>query len=66
MFTKVDKTDMKKNFTVLHSPITLFPSEYPRKEFNYALEIQNHFNQLIFSISRDYDFLVRSLKEYTI
>lgn len=63
MFTNIDKVDPKKNFTVLHSPITLFPSEYPLKEFNYAFGIQNHFNQLIYAVSRDHEFLFSSLKE---
>jgi len=45
-------------------PVTLLPSKFPAKEFNYALELQRHFNDLIYLISKDFEFLKESLKEY--
>lgn len=44
-------------------PVTLHPSEFPSNEFQFAISIQNIFNQLIFNISNDYDFLKETLKK---
>lgn len=62
MFTTMDQ-DLKKNVNVFHSPITLFPSKFPEKEFNYAKNLQNHFNKLIYNAANDYDFLKSTLNE---
>lgn len=43
-------------------PVTLYPTQIPTKEFNYAFAIQKDFNKLIFSISNDYSFLKEALK----
>ena len=56
------------NERVLHDlasplPVTLLPSKFPEKEFNYALELQKHFQELIYLISKDFEFLKESLKE---
>ena len=42
---------------------TLLPSPFPRKEYAYALQIQELWNKLILKVSNDYDFLNESLKE---
>ena len=44
-------------------PVTLMPSKFSAKEFNFALELQKHFNELIYLISKDFEFLKESLKE---
>lgn len=69
MFDKLhikNENDMFKNYKCIHSPVTLMPSIYPRSEFEYAFNLQNSFNQLIFSVSNDYEFLKDSLKKYFI
>jgi hypothetical protein len=44
-------------------PVTLLPSKFPEKEYNFALELQKHFQELIYLISKDFEFLKESLKE---
>ena len=44
-------------------PVTLFPTKFPRKQFELAIGIQESFNQLIHLISQDYDFLKEVLKK---
>ena len=69
MFDKLhikNENDMFKNYKCIHSPVTLMPSIYPRSEFEYDFNLQNSFNQLIFSVSNDYEFLKESLKKYFI
>ena len=44
-------------------PVTLFPTRYPRNEFDYAMKIQNDFNILVNSVANDYNLLRDSLKE---
>jgi hypothetical protein len=51
---------MNKNFKVVHSPIALFPTVFPKKEFDYAMEIQESFNQLIYLLSFNHDFLSKA------
>lgn len=66
----LDKTSIQKDseifksFRTIHSPVTLFPSVYPLNEFKYATDIQNSFNELIYHVSNDYDFLKDSFKKY--
>lgn len=43
-------------------PVTLMPTKFPAKEFQYALDIQNDFNKLIFNISNNHEFLKSTLK----
>ena len=67
MFDKLNsenESNMIKSFRVVHSPVTLLPSIYPQNEFDYATNIQNCFNELIYSISNDYEFLKKSYKKY--
>jgi hypothetical protein len=49
--------DQRKNYKAVHSPIALLPTLYPRHEFEYAMSIQNKFNELIYLISLDYEYL---------
>lgn len=59
-------SDVSKSFRAIHSPVALFPSVYPLDEFNTASLIQNSFNQLIYQISNDYEFLKESFKKYNL
>ncbi|VDN52627.1 unnamed protein product [Dracunculus medinensis] len=45
------------------APFTLFPTPFPRKLFEKALEMQQAMNLLYFRISWDYEFLVESHRE---
>ena len=49
--------------SALPLPVTLFPTQYPDKEFLFATSIQNHFNELIYTISNDYEFLRDTLEK---
>jgi hypothetical protein len=66
LFPSSSEEDARKTTTVHHSPVTLFPSKFPRKDFEYAMSIQNDFNLLIYLISQDYGFLRECLKKYLI
>lgn len=44
-------------------PVTLFPTRFPRNEFDYAMKIQNDFNILVNSVANDYNLLRDSLKD---
>ncbi|XP_023333170.1 glutathione synthetase isoform X2 [Eurytemora carolleeae] len=44
------------------APFVLFPSPFPRKEFNKAIEIQTILNELMHKVAHDDDFLRESLK----
>lgn len=48
--------------SALPLPVTLFPTQYPNEQFQFALSIQNHFNELIYTISNDYEFLRDTLE----
>lgn len=43
-------------------PVTLFPTKFPKKQFDYAKEIQVHLNDLVHNISNDHEFLEKTLK----
>ena len=58
-----DENEMQKNSRVFHLPFTLMPSVYPKHELDYAFELQNSFNELIFSLSNDYEFLKETFKK---
>ncbi len=61
-----EKNGYQRQDTSYPLPVTLFPTKLPAKEFNYACNIQKDFNQLIFSISKDYEFLKKTLKKLVI
>jgi len=43
--------------------VTLFPTKFPSVEYNYAVQMQTDYNELVLGISNDYEFLRDSLKE---
>lgn len=63
IFFKPDKNiNEKSNDLAFHLPVTLFPTYFPRKEFEYAQNVQKIFQKLIFNISKDHDFLRKTLQ----
>lgn len=57
----------KNNFSpdsVIFAPFTLFPSSYPKAEFEKAVEIQPLLNELTHKVAHDYEFLFNTLKKY--
>lgn len=53
---------MKKNFKVIYSPIALFPTLFPKKEFDYAMNVQENFNKLIYLVSLNHEFLIKAYR----
>ncbi|CAG8688162.1 24243_t:CDS:10 [Cetraspora pellucida] len=49
--------------TVVHAPISLFPSPFPKKEFELALELQPIFNLLFHKLSRDHELIEKVVGE---
>jgi hypothetical protein len=49
---------------VVSAPISLFPSPFPRRWYNWAVNIQPLFNILVDKISQDETFLISSLGRY--
>jgi len=49
--------------TLQFAPFALFPSPFPRKEFQNACDIQIILNMLIHRVAHDYDFLKETLQE---
>lgn len=47
-------------------PFTLFPSVFPRAEFQKAIAIQPALNELTHHVSNDHDFLYSCLEKYLI
>ncbi|XP_012228885.1 glutathione synthetase-like [Linepithema humile] len=47
------------------APFALFPSPFPREEFQNACDIQIILNNLIHKVAHDYDFLKETLQEIT-
>ena len=63
IFFKQDNTlNQKTNDLALNLPVTLFPTIFPKSEFQFAQTIQNDFQELIFNMSKDYEFLKDTLK----
>eukprot|EP00092_Neocalanus_flemingeri_P041729 GFUD01045450.1.p1 GENE.GFUD01045450.1~~GFUD01045450.1.p1 ORF type:complete len:481 (+),score=147.92 GFUD01045450.1:73-1515(+) len=55
----------KDNFDrdALHfAPFVLFPTPFPRDEYNKAVELQTVLNELMHKVAHDYDFLKETLK----
>ncbi|ODV98155.1 hypothetical protein PACTADRAFT_47959, partial [Pachysolen tannophilus NRRL Y-2460] len=42
-----------KSHSVIHAPVTLFPTPFPKKEFNKAIEVQKLFNVLYVNAVKD-------------
>lgn len=63
IFFKPEKNiNQTSNDVAFHLPVTLFPTNFPKPEFDYAQNVQKIFQKLIFNISNDYDFLKKTLK----
>lgn len=58
-----NENEMQKNSRVFHLPFTLMPSTYPRHELDFAFDLQTKFNELIFSLSNDFEFLKETFKK---
>ncbi|CAF0925902.1 unnamed protein product [Brachionus calyciflorus] len=61
-FRPSENINERSNDLANQLPVTLFPTIYPRSEFQYALSIQTEFQKMIFQISQDYNFLKEALK----
>ena len=46
----------------IHAPFTLFPSYFPKSEFDFVVSIQPHINMLMHRLSQDYNFICDSLQ----
>jgi glutathione synthase len=51
------------NSFVMHAPISLFPSPFPRKTYYEAIELQPLFNFLFHKLSQDHEFITHVVKE---
>lgn len=60
---KNNDSEQQSHDLALALPVTLHPTKFPAKEFQFALSIQDNFNELIYNISQDYEFLKETLKE---
>ena len=49
-----------------HAPVTLFPSPYPRKNWEHALEVQRIYNLLYARVSNDTEWLGGVINEFHI
>jgi hypothetical protein len=49
---------------LVHAPLTLLPSPFPRQAFSQAIELAPLFNRLIDRVSQDADFLQQALARY--
>lgn len=61
MTKKKDDPDFSK---ISFLSFAMLPSPTPRKEFDFACELQKEWNKLLNECSNDYDFLYESLKGY--
>ena len=50
--------------SVNQPPTTLFPSPFPKRAYEEAIEVQRDFQRLYFRASCDYDFIRESLKKW--
>lgn len=51
-------------FTAQHAPFSLFPTPYPRRNYEQALELQPLFNMLKHKVSQDTAFIESTFSEY--
>jgi len=56
-----DQNSIKTHDTAYPAPVTLFPTKFPKKQFDFAIEIQKYFNELVHDISNDTAFLKEML-----
>ena len=48
---------------LVHAPVALFPSPFPKDQFETAYRLQPLFNQLVESVASSSDFLLETLEE---
>lgn len=58
-----DQNSIKTHNSAYPVPVTLFPTQFPKKQFDFAIEIQKHFNELVHNISNDSQFLKETLNK---
>ncbi|RIA86206.1 glutathione synthase [Glomus cerebriforme] len=58
-------TNLSNNSFVMHAPVSLFPSPFPRKTYDEAIELQPAFNLLFHRLSQDFEFITHAIKEIT-
>ncbi|CAG8607355.1 9089_t:CDS:2 [Funneliformis mosseae] len=56
---------LSNNSSVMHAPISLFPSPFPKKTFYQAIELQPVFNLLFHKLSRNHEFITQVIEEVT-
>ncbi|CAI2185452.1 11833_t:CDS:2 [Funneliformis geosporum] len=56
---------LSNNSSVMHAPISLFPSPFPKKTFYQAIELQPVFNLLFHKLSRNHEFITKVIEEVT-
>ena len=44
-------------------PLTLWPSRFPKRQFDFIIQLQEDYNLLIHKISQDREFLMDSLQQ---
>ena len=57
-------TNLSNNSFVMHAPVSLFPSPFPRKTYYEAIELQPIYNILFHKLSQDFEFITQVIKEY--
>ena len=57
----MQKPDPKKPMQIL--PFTLWPSRFPKKQFDLIIKLQQDYNILIDKISHDSELLINSLQQ---
>ncbi|PKC74916.1 glutathione synthase [Rhizophagus irregularis] len=58
-------TNVSNNSFVMHAPVSLFPSPFPRKTYEEAIELQPMFNLLFHKLSQDSEFITQVVEEIT-
>lgn len=57
-------TSVSNNSFVMHAPVSLFPSPFPRKTYEEAIKLQPMFNLLFHKLSQDSEFITQVVEEY--
>ncbi|KAI8988085.1 glutathione synthase [Mycotypha africana] len=58
-----DKTSMrKKNASVVHAPFALYPTRFPRHEYEKAIKLQKPWNTLVHRMSQDHDLITETMQ----
>lgn len=60
----LEKTVHKNNAAVIHAPFTLYPTPFPRKEFEKAKALQQPWNTLIHKLSQDDNLIHDTMTKY--